>query len=109
MKNEFGHSYPTLQRIVPAVISIASLGVLGSFPSYSDSAGTNEIPKEREIHNTFSNDQKNGTILDATNPMQLLNRLREATAMEDATSPSDAIDEALRALDALQIEDPLKD
>ena len=38
-------------------------------------------------------------MLDATNPMELINRLRQATAMDDATSPSDAIDDALKALE----------
>ena len=67
----------------------------------------NEIPKEREIHDTFSADQKNGSILDATNPMELINQLRRATAMDDATSPSDAIDEALRALEQNDPSTPL--
>ena len=31
--------------------------------------------------------------------MDLLNRLRRATAMDNATTPSDAIDEALKALE----------
>tara|TARA_B100001250_G_C19427402_1_gene625965 strand:+ start:81 stop:437 length:357 start_codon:yes stop_codon:yes gene_type:complete len=61
--------------------------------------GKSDIPKEREIHNTFSDTQDKGTILDATNPLDLLNRLRQATAMDDATTPSDAIDEALKVFD----------
>ena len=35
-------------------------------------------------------------MLDATNPMDLLNRLRQANSMNDATDPSDAIDAALK-------------
>ena len=50
--------------------------------------------EEREIYGE-SND--NGSVLDATNPMDLLNRIRRSTAMDDATPPSDAIDEALKA------------
>ena len=50
--------------------------------------------EEREIYGE-SND--NGSVLDAANPMDLLNRIRRATAMDDATPPSDAIDEALKA------------
>ena len=51
--------------------------------------------EEREIYGE-SND--NGSVLDAANPMDLLNRIRRSTAMNDATPPSDAIDAALKAL-----------
>jgi hypothetical protein len=34
-------------------------------------------------------------LLDATNPIDLMNKLRRATALEDATSPRDAVDAAL--------------
>ncbi len=52
-----------------------------------------------------SNDEPLGTgaprssgsnILDATNPMDLMNRLRRATALDDATPPGDAVDAALQ-------------
>jgi hypothetical protein len=36
-------------------------------------------------------------VLDATNPMDLLNRIRQSNAMDDATPPSDAVDAALKA------------
>jgi hypothetical protein len=39
-------------------------------------------------------------VLDATNPVDLMNRLRRATAMDDATPPSDAIDAALKDFQA---------
>jgi len=41
-----------------------------------------------------------GSILDSTNPMDLMNKLRKSTAMDEATSPGDAIDQALKALNA---------
>ena len=37
--------------------------------------------------------------VDATNPMQLMQRLRQATSLNDATDPVDAIDAALRAFE----------
>ncbi len=64
----------------------------------------NEIPKDREIHNTFSDGQKKGTLLDATNPLELMNRLRQASAMENATNPSDAIDDAIKAFSDEEID-----
>ncbi len=58
-----------------------------------------DSPHERELLNTLPGNEERGSILDATNPMDLLNQLRRATAMDNATSPSDAIDEALRAFE----------
>lgn len=40
-----------------------------------------------------------GSVLDATNPLDLMNRLRRATALDDATPPRDAVDAALRDFD----------
>ena len=50
--------------------------------------------EEREIYGETNG---SGSILDAANPMDFLNQIRRATAMDDATPPSDAIDEALKA------------
>ena len=105
MKNELPHSRFYRRVLIFRAFSIASLNLaLFGLPSLAQSFGSNDLPKEREIHNTFSQDQKNGALLDATNPMELINRLRQATAMDDATSPSDAIDEALKALDDMERE-----
>ena len=41
-----------------------------------------------------------GSILDSTNPMDLMNKLRKSTAMDDATPPGDAIDQALKLLNS---------
>ena len=58
-----------------------------------------QTPQERDLYNTVPGNNDKGTILDATNPMDLMNRLRRSTAMDDATAPSDAIDAALKALE----------
>ena len=41
-----------------------------------------------------------GSILDSANPMDLMNKLRKSTAMDDATPPGDAIDRALKLLNS---------
>ena len=41
-----------------------------------------------------------GSVLDSANPMDLMNKLRKSTAMDEATPPGDAIDQALKALNA---------
>jgi len=50
--------------------------------------------EEREIYGETNG---SGSLLDAANPMDLLNQIRRATAMDDATPPADAIDAALKA------------
>ena len=42
------------------------------------------------------------SILDATNPLDLMNRIRRATALDDATPPNTAIDAALMEFEAQQ-------
>ncbi len=77
-----------------------AIGLMGS-GTLADSmpVNPNTLPKEREIHNTFSENGSSGGILGATNPMELINRIKQSTAFDNATSPSDAIDEALNALE----------
>lgn len=51
--------------------------------------------QERELdYGTGS--PRGGSVLDATNPIDLMNRLRRATALDDATPPRDAVDAAIR-------------
>jgi hypothetical protein len=42
---------------------------------------------------------KGGSIFDSANPIDLMNKLKRSTAMDDATDPGDAIDAALKALE----------
>ena len=58
-----------------------------------------ERNQDRDIYNTLPGEsKKKGSVLDVTNPMELMRSLRQATSMNDATDPVDAIDEALREL-----------
>lgn len=56
--------------------------------------------EEREIYGNGAQGSESGSILDATNPMDLINRLRQSGMMDDATPPSDAVDAALKAFEA---------
>ncbi|APD49058.1 hypothetical protein KQ302_10710 [Synechococcus sp. CS-602] len=38
-------------------------------------------------------------IIDATNPLELMNMLRRSQGLKDATNPGDAVDRALRELE----------
>ncbi len=59
--------------------------------------------EKRDIYSTFhSEDQiEQGLPID---PFDLMNRLKQVGAMNDATTPSDALDEALNAFDQFQYE-----
>ena len=87
---------PTLIALQISFLGFFSLGaevraqLSGDYPSSTDNALLGTIPGE----------SNKGTLLDPTTPMDLMNRLRRARSMQDATSPADAIDEALRALEA---------
>ena len=75
-------------------ISLVEVADVSSNSSITPSA-------KRDAHKTFEEEED---PIDLTNPMDLMNRLRRASAMSDATSPSDAIDEALKAFDGSDIE-----
>jgi len=54
--------------------------------------------EKRDIYSTFESEDQidQGLPLD---PFDLMNRLKQAGAMNNATTPSDALDEALNAFD----------
>ena len=61
-----------------------------------------QSPQQREVFQTVPGQNNQESVLDATNPIDLMNRLRRANAMNDATPPADAIDAALKALESSQ-------
>ena len=90
----------TLRKLGLAALPIALLSLTTVVdPAEAQLSGDYQTPQERDLYNTVPGNNDKGTILDATNPMDLMNRLRRSTAMDDATAPSDAIDAALKALE----------
>ena len=85
---------PVIQRLVAFGSAPLIALTAGSALAQSPMSGY-QTPAEQEIYNTEPGKPK-GSVLDATNPMDLLNRLRQVNAMNDATDPSDAIDAALK-------------
>ena len=81
---------------MPLLAIVALLPVV-SFPAFAQMGSAYETPQERQIYSPDSAGSAGGSVLDATNPMDLLNRIRQSNAMEDATPPSDAVDAALKA------------
>ena len=83
-----------VRRSASVVLTLVLAVVSGSEPATAQIDPTYQNPEENNI---FGNGSETGSspILDATNPMDLINRLRQSEAMRDATPPSDAIDAAL--------------
>ena len=81
---------------VPLLAIVALLPVV-SCPAVAQMGSAYETPQERQIYSPDSAGSAGGSVLDATYPMALLNRIRRSCAMDDATAPSDAVDEALKA------------
>ena len=57
--------------------------------------------EEIEINNTTKNDYDNKVL--PTNPFEIVDMLRKANSLNDATNPSDAIDEAIKSFDNLKL------
>ena len=73
----------------------------GAFPPKFDKISelkNYSIDEKRDIYKTFDIEDQNdkGFPID---PFDLMNRLKQAGAMNDATTPSDALDDALNAFD----------
>ena len=64
---------------------------------YGQTLGTS--PQERQLYDSGPGG-KGDSILDATNPIDLMNRIRRSTAMEEATPPGSAVDQALKEFEA---------
>ena len=64
--------------------------------------------EKRDIYSTFDieNNKNQGLPID---PFDLMNRLKQAGSMNNATTPSDALDEAINAFDHSEYENvPIK-
>jgi hypothetical protein len=59
-----------------------------------------ETPFQNREERAIYGGGESSDVLDATNPMDLINRLRQSGMMDDATPPSDAVDAALKAFEA---------
>jgi len=70
---------------------------------YGQTLGTSR--QERQVFDPGSKD--NSSILDSTNPLDLMNKLRRSTALDDATSPGSAIDQALKEYEVKAAPAPL--
>jgi len=95
----FGYFGATLAfaAAVASVVGVASVAGVGAARAQEKGYGqTISSPQqERELdYGTGTN--RGGSALDSANPIDLMNKLRKATSMDNATNPGDAVDAALR-------------
>ena len=81
-------------------LTSAALVLLALVPAaQAQMESTFQNKEERDIYGNGAPGADGGSILDATNPMDLINRIRQAGSLDNATPPADAIDAALKALE----------
>ena len=91
---------PVLQVAAIAAGLIAADGIAAAARAdYKGNLSTQEQQLYDYGPNGSNGSSKAGSILDSTNPMDLMNKIRRGTALDDATDPGDAIDAALRELE----------
>jgi hypothetical protein len=95
--------FPSLGQSAVLLLAGLLLTPLAPSPARAQQAGfgqTINAPQQERMLDEGSGSGPGSTILDATNPIDLMNRIRRATALENATPPRDAIDAALRDFEA---------
>ena len=85
-------------------LSVVALILYSSGFFYTDlvfSSQENYFEELELDNNTQDGFESNSSI--PTNPFEMVDRLRRANSMNDATIPSDAIDEAIKTFDNLKL------
>ena len=92
MKNYFCKSLPKSTYLVIFFISLISLK--------GDFLKAEYLFEELEIDNS-TKAEEDGSVF-PTNPFEIVEMIRRQNSMNDATNPSDAIDDALKSFNSLE-------
>ena len=92
MKNYFCKSLPKSTYLVIFFISLISLK--------GDFLKAEYLFEELEIDTSTKSDESSSGI--PTNPFEIVEMIRRQNSMNDATNPSDAIDDALKSFNSLE-------
>ena len=100
-------------RRTPRLLGVMALGLGTALspvlspalsPALAQQAGgvgqTNGNPQLQKELDYGNGKQDGGSIFNTANPFELMNKLRKSSSMDDATSPSDAVDAALKGMDS---------
>ncbi len=92
---------PRLAAAAAALLAplFAPAAALAQQQGYGQTMGTS--PMERQLYDSNpSGGSGGGSLLESGNPLGIMNTIRRNSSLSDATPPSSAIDEALKAFDA---------
>ena len=92
MKNYFCKN---LTKSIPLVIFFISL-----IPLKGDYLNAEYLFEDLEIDTSTKTDENSSAI--PTNPFEIVEMIRRQNSMNDATNPSDAIDDALKSFNTLE-------
>ena len=92
MKNYFYKSLP--KSIYLAIFLISLISLKGDF------LNAENLFEDFEIDSSTKTDEDGSVI--PTNPFELVEMIRRQNSMNDATNPSDAIDDALKSFNSLE-------
>ena len=91
MKNFF---FKSLYKLIPLVFLVSLISSKG------DHLNAQYLSDELEV-DTSTKTEDDGSVL-PTNPFELVEMIRRQNSMNDATNPSDAIDDALKSFNNLE-------
>lgn len=94
-----GAGAPGRSALLAAIALAAMVGAGAARADYMNGLSTQEQRLYDYGPGGTNGTSKSGTVLDTANPLDLMNKIRKGTAMDDATPPTDAVDAALRALE----------
>jgi hypothetical protein len=88
-------------RILIALSGAALLAGMaaGGAPARAQQKGygqTISSPQQERELDYGTGPTRSGSLMDSANPIELMNKLRKASSLDDATQPGDAVDAALR-------------
>ena len=92
MKNDFCINLPKSISLIIFFISLISLK--------SDFLSAEYLFEELEIDTSTKKDENSSGI--PTNPFEIVEMIRRSNSLNDATKPSDAIDDALKSFNSLE-------
>ena len=92
MKNYFFENYIKLMSFLVFLFNLISLN--------GDYLNAEYLFEELEIDTSTKTDDNSSVI--PTNPFEIVEMIRRQNSLNDATNPSDAIDEALKSFNSLE-------
>jgi len=102
------HRFPTLRSRTALVLALAGGLAASPLPAAAQQSGYGQTmggsPMEQQLYNYDpGNSSRPGGAssgLNPANPLDLINKIRKGSAMDNATPPGDAVDQALKELEA---------